>query len=140
MEPTDIELMLRVRQDDLAAFQLLARRYRDDGADELVFYDIKASTVGATVRRLWVARVICLLRSAELRLGGPVGPDLHRTPRRASPNYQSRACSLAGARGSESRGSVDSTVPAHDARGACLLLLWLDAMALSELDSTILSA
>lgn len=39
----------------------LAKRYRDDGADELVFYDIKASTVGATVDRRWVETVADLL-------------------------------------------------------------------------------
>ncbi|MEN9834649.1 MAG: hypothetical protein RL011_842 [Pseudomonadota bacterium] len=39
----------------------LARRYRDAGADELVFYDIKASTVGATVARSWIERVAALL-------------------------------------------------------------------------------
>ncbi len=39
----------------------LARRYRDAGADELVFYDIKASTVGATVSRSWIERVAVLL-------------------------------------------------------------------------------
>ena len=35
----------------------LARRYRDDGADELVFYDITASPEGRSVDRGWVARV-----------------------------------------------------------------------------------
>jgi cyclase len=35
----------------------LARRYRDEGADELVFYDITASSDGRTVTRDWVARV-----------------------------------------------------------------------------------
>ncbi len=34
----------------------LARRYRDEGADELVFYDITASSEGRTVDRHWVAR------------------------------------------------------------------------------------
>jgi imidazole glycerol-phosphate synthase subunit HisF len=35
----------------------LAARYRDAGADELVFYDISASPEGRTVDRSWVARV-----------------------------------------------------------------------------------
>ena len=39
----------------------LAKRYRDGGADELVFYDIKASTVGAVVERSWISRVAELL-------------------------------------------------------------------------------
>ena len=35
----------------------LAARYRDAGADELVFYDITASPQGRAVDRIWVARV-----------------------------------------------------------------------------------
>ena len=35
----------------------LAARYRDEGADELVFYDISASPQGRSVDRSWVARV-----------------------------------------------------------------------------------
>jgi len=35
----------------------LASRYRDAGADELVFYDISASPEGRTVDRAWVSRV-----------------------------------------------------------------------------------
>lgn len=35
----------------------LAGRYRDEGADELVFYDITASPHGRTVDRSWVNRV-----------------------------------------------------------------------------------
>jgi cyclase len=35
----------------------LAARYRDEGADELVFYDITASPEGRTVDRSWIARV-----------------------------------------------------------------------------------
>ena len=35
----------------------LARRYRDEGADELVFYDITASPDGRVVDRSWVNRV-----------------------------------------------------------------------------------
>jgi cyclase len=39
----------------------LAGRYRDEGADELVFYDITASPEGRSVDRSWVARVARLL-------------------------------------------------------------------------------
>ncbi len=35
----------------------LAARYRDEGADELVFYDITASPQGRSVDRSWIARV-----------------------------------------------------------------------------------
>ena len=39
----------------------LAGRYRDEGADELVFYDITASPEGRSVDRAWVARVARVL-------------------------------------------------------------------------------
>ena len=39
----------------------LAQRYRDEGADELVFYDITASPDGRTVDRAWVSAVAKLL-------------------------------------------------------------------------------
>lgn len=39
----------------------LAARYRDEGADELVFYDITASPDGRSVDRNWVRRVAWLL-------------------------------------------------------------------------------
>jgi cyclase len=39
----------------------LARRYRDEGADELVFYDITASPEGRSVDRGWVSRVATVL-------------------------------------------------------------------------------
>jgi cyclase len=39
----------------------LAGRYRDEGADELVFYDIAASPDGRSVDRGWVGRVASLL-------------------------------------------------------------------------------
>lgn len=35
----------------------LALRYRDEGADELVFYDITASPEGRSVDRAWVSRI-----------------------------------------------------------------------------------
>jgi imidazole glycerol-phosphate synthase subunit HisF len=39
----------------------LAARYRDEGADELVFYDISASPEERSVDRTWVARVARIL-------------------------------------------------------------------------------
>ncbi|MFT3905039.1 MAG: imidazole glycerol phosphate synthase subunit HisF [Steroidobacteraceae bacterium] len=39
----------------------LAQRYRDEGADELVFYDITASPQGRSVEREWVKRVARVL-------------------------------------------------------------------------------
>jgi cyclase len=39
----------------------LAARYRDEGADELVFYDITASPEGRSVDRSWIARVAAVL-------------------------------------------------------------------------------
>jgi cyclase len=39
----------------------LAKRYRDGGADELVFYDITASPEGRSVARDWVNRVASVL-------------------------------------------------------------------------------
>lgn len=39
----------------------LALRYRDEGADELVFYDITASPEGRRVDRLWIERCAAVL-------------------------------------------------------------------------------
>jgi cyclase len=39
----------------------LAARYRDEGADELVFYDITASPDGRTVDRDWVSKVAAVI-------------------------------------------------------------------------------
>lgn len=39
----------------------LASRYRDEGADELVFYDITASPDGRTVDRSWITRIAKIL-------------------------------------------------------------------------------
>jgi imidazole glycerol-phosphate synthase subunit HisF len=39
----------------------LAARYRDEGADEIVFYDISASPEGRSVDRDWVSRVARIL-------------------------------------------------------------------------------
>lgn len=45
----------------MGAIEDLALRYRDEGADELVFYDIAASPQGRTVDRAWVERVARIL-------------------------------------------------------------------------------
>jgi len=42
---------------DMGDIVELALRYRDEGADELVFYDITASPQGRSVDRAWVERV-----------------------------------------------------------------------------------
>lgn len=47
--------------EDVGDILELARRYRDDGADELVFYDITASSDGRTVSADWVERVARVL-------------------------------------------------------------------------------
>jgi cyclase len=53
---------VRFRDHKLAGEILeLAARYRDQGADELVFYDISASPAGRSVERQWVRRVAELL-------------------------------------------------------------------------------
>jgi len=45
----------------MGAIEELAQRYRDAGADELVFYDITASPEGRSVDRSWVERVARLI-------------------------------------------------------------------------------
>ena len=53
---------VRFRNHELAGDILpLARRYREEGADELVFYDIAASPEGRLVDRDWVKRVAAAL-------------------------------------------------------------------------------
>ncbi|MFA5683543.1 MAG: imidazole glycerol phosphate synthase subunit HisF [Lysobacteraceae bacterium] len=46
---------------DMGGIEELAARYRDEGADELVFYDISASPQGRSVDRAWVERVARLI-------------------------------------------------------------------------------
>lgn len=46
---------------DMGDIEELALRYRDQGADELVFYDITASPQGRRVDRAWVERVARLI-------------------------------------------------------------------------------
>jgi cyclase len=45
----------------MGAIEELAQRYRDEGADELVFYDISASPERRSVDRSWVERVARLI-------------------------------------------------------------------------------
>ena len=53
---------MRFRDHEVAGDILdLATRYRDEGADELVFYDIAASPAGRTVDRAWIRRVAGVL-------------------------------------------------------------------------------
>src|SRR6476659_8580964 len=54
----------------------LAKRYRDAGADELVFYDIKASTVGATVDRRWIERVAAVADKVSVNSRALARPEL----------------------------------------------------------------
>ena len=44
----------------------LAKRYADEGADELVFYDITASSDGRVVDKSWVSRVACGLNWTQV--------------------------------------------------------------------------
>ena len=47
--------------EDVGGIEDLAARYRDEGADELVFYDITASTEDREVSPDWIKRVSALL-------------------------------------------------------------------------------
>ena len=48
----------------------LAEKYSDDGADELVFYDISASTKGTIVNRDWVSRIAQVINIPFCVAGG----------------------------------------------------------------------
>ena len=58
----------------------LATRYRDEGADELVFYDITASPDGRSVDRGWVRRVARILDIPFCVAGGIRSEHLRRRP------------------------------------------------------------
>ena len=45
----------------VGAIEELALRYRDEGADELVFYDITASPEGRSVDRAWIERIATII-------------------------------------------------------------------------------
>ena len=64
---------------DMGDIVELALRYRDEGADELVFYDITASPEGRSVDRAWVERVARLIDIPFCVAGGIRGVDDART-------------------------------------------------------------
>lgn len=53
----------------------LAKRYRDEGADELVFYDITASSDGRRVDRSWISQIARILDIPFCVAGGIRGLD-----------------------------------------------------------------
>ncbi|KFN41089.1 imidazole glycerol phosphate synthase subunit HisF [Arenimonas oryziterrae] len=64
LDVRDGEVVKGVRFRDhvvMGAIEDLALRYRDEGADELVFYDITASPQGRSVDRRWIERVARLI-------------------------------------------------------------------------------
>lgn len=48
----------------------LANRYSDAGADELVFYDIEASTIGSTLKKEWVSKIADVINIPFCVAGG----------------------------------------------------------------------
>ena len=48
----------------------LANKYSDEGADELVFYDIGASTVGSTLKKEWVSKIADVINIPFCVAGG----------------------------------------------------------------------
>lgn len=64
---------------DMGDIAELALRYRDEGADELVFYDITASPEGRSVDRAWVERVARLVDIPFCVAGGIRSVDDART-------------------------------------------------------------
>lgn len=64
LDVRDGEVVKGVRFRDhvvMGRIEDLAERYRDEGADEIVFYDITASPEGRSVDRAWVERVAKLI-------------------------------------------------------------------------------
>lgn len=57
----------------------LAKRYAEEGADELVFYDITASSDGRVVDKSWVSRVAEVI---DIRSAWRVGLSRWMTPRK----------------------------------------------------------
>ena len=80
----------------------LAKRYADEGADELVFYDITASSDGRVVDKSWVSRVaevidipFCVaggIKSIDdaARIFSSGGQNLHQLPALAEPELITR--------------------------------------------------
>lgn len=60
----------------------LAKRYAEEGADELVFYDITASSDGRVVDKSWVARVAEVI---DIPSAWQVGLNLRKTRQKSSP-------------------------------------------------------
>ena len=73
LDVRDGQVVKGVRFQDhvvVGAIEQLAARYRDEGADELVFYDIGASPEGRGVDTAWVERVARLIDSPFCVAGG----------------------------------------------------------------------
>ena len=65
----------------------LAKRYADEGADELVFYDITASSDGRVVDKSWVSRVAEVIDIPFC----VAGSSRWKTRRRSSPSAPIRS-------------------------------------------------
>ena len=78
----------------------LAARYCDEGADELVFYDITASPDGRRVDRSWVNRVAEVLDIPFCVAGGirtvAEAEEVYRGLIKPGQEDESAACALAG--------------------------------------------
>ncbi len=66
----------------------LAKRYADEGADELVFYDITASSDGRVVDKSWVSRVAEVI---DIPFCVAAGSSRWKTRRRSSPSAPIRS-------------------------------------------------
>lgn len=62
----------------MGGIEALALRYRDEGADELVFYDITASPEGRSVERGWIERVARIIDIPFCVAGGIRSVDAAR--------------------------------------------------------------
>ena len=71
-----------------------ALRYRDEGADELVFYDITASAEGRALDISWIKRVAAVIDIPFAVAGGIRGRDAARRspPSRHGPRRNRPAC------------------------------------------------
>ena len=92
---------VRFRDHVVGRHRRARARYRDEGADELVFYDITASPEGRSVDRRWVARVARMLDIPFCVAGGIAtledaracsrpAPTRSRSTRRRSPSRADR--------------------------------------------------
>ena len=55
---------------DMGDISFLAKKYADEGADELVFYDITASSEGRVVDRNWIKKIAKLINIPFCVAGG----------------------------------------------------------------------